>query len=133
MRNQHDTEDMVQNTFIRLMRDNTLFQSEEHEKAWLIRTATNVCKDFFRNRWRKVLSLEKVADVTEKDGPIIDETLKLVMDLPNKYKTVVYMYYYEGYSSVEIAEILKKNESTIRGYLSTARKLLKIQMEGDFE
>ena len=46
MKNQHDTEDMVQNTFIRLMRDNTKFESFEHEKAWLIRTATNLCKDF---------------------------------------------------------------------------------------
>ena len=55
MKTRLDTEDMVQNTFLRLMRDKTIFQSEEHEKAWLIRTATNLCKDHFKHWWSKTV------------------------------------------------------------------------------
>ena len=133
MKNQHDTEDMVQNTFIRLMKDDTQFQSEEHEKAWLIRTATNLCKDHFRSWWSKRVSMDEVAELTVDDSLLANDALKMVLELPDKYKTAVYMYYYEGYSTVEIAKILGKNESTIRGYLHTGRKLLKLEMEGDLK
>ncbi len=131
MKNRHDTEDMVQNTFIRLMRDKTRFESEEHEKAWLIRTAANLCKDYFRGWWSKTIGMDNVAEVAV-DAPLnIDETLNIVLGLPPKYKTVVYLYYYEGYSTVEIAKMLRQNESTVRSRLYTARNLLKIEMEGD--
>ena len=133
MKNQHDTEDMVQNTFLRLMKDDTQFQSEEHEKAWLIRTATNLCKDHFRSWWSKRVSMDEVAELTVDDSLLANDALKMVLELPDKYKTAVYMYYYEGYSTVEIANILGKNESTIRGYLHTGRKLLKLEMEGDLK
>jgi RNA polymerase sigma-70 factor (ECF subfamily) len=131
MKNKHDTEDMVQNTFIRLMRDNTEFQSEEHEKAWLIRTATNLCKDFFRSWWRKTVTIDHAKEVAVDGSIYIDDTIKKVMELPSKYKTTVYMYYYEGYSTTEISKILEKNVSTIKGYLHKGRKLLKIEMEGE--
>lgn len=133
MKNRHDTEDMVQNTFIRLMKDNTIFQSEKHEKAWLIRTATNVCKDFFRNRWTKTVGIDHATEVAVEEPLVIDDTLRQVMELPFKYKTAIYMYYYEGYSTVEIAKILGKNISTVKGYLHTGRKLLKMEMEGDLQ
>lgn len=133
MKNKQDTEDMVQNTFIRLMKDGTCFESIEHEKAWLIRTATNLCKDFFRSWWRRVVTIDDMTEISIDEPFTIDETLKKVLELPSKYKTVVYMYYYEGYSTVEIAKILNKNESTIRGQLYTSRKLLKIKMEGDLK
>lgn len=131
MKNQHDTEDMVQNTFIRLMSDKTLFESVEHEKAWLIRTAINCCKDYFKSWWQRTVMLkDKVIDV--EIAPFeIDDTLDKVLKLPPKYKIVVYMYYYEGYSTVEIAEILEKNESTIRSHLHLARKRLKMAIESD--
>lgn len=133
MKNQHDTEDMVQNTFIRLMKDGTYLTSAEHEKSWLIRTATNLCKDHFRSWWSKTVSMDDLAEVTVESPFIVDDTLKKVMALPSKYKTAMYLYYYEGYSSVEIARILSKNESTIRSYLYSGRKLLKIEMEGDLK
>lgn len=131
MKNRHDTEDMVQNTFIRLMKDNTRFESEEHEKAWLIRTAANLCKDYFRSRWSKTVGIDSAAEVAADSPPQIDETLSMVLALAPKYKTVTYLYYYEGYTTVEIARILGKKESTVRSRLHTARKLLKIEMEGD--
>ncbi|NMA66750.1 MAG: RNA polymerase sigma factor [Clostridiaceae bacterium] len=132
MKNQSDTEDMVQNTFLRLMRDKTVFQSTEHEKAWLIRTATNLCKDHFKNWWSKTVGIDQVTE-TASEQINLDYNLDLVKALPSKYKTPIYLYYYEGYSTAEIAKILKKNPSTVRSYLYKGRKLLKMEMEGDME
>ncbi|UNC91233.1 RNA polymerase sigma factor [Candidatus Contubernalis alkaliaceticus] len=133
MKNRHDTEDMVQNTFIRLMKDKTHFESEEHEKAWLIRTATNLCKDFFKNWWRKIVNIDTMAEVAADEPFADDDTLKKVMELPPKYKTIVYLYYYEGYRTKEIAKMLNINESTIRSQLATGRKILKIDLESDLK
>ncbi len=133
MKNESDTEDMVQNTFIRLMKDKTVFQSEEHEKAWLIRTASNLCKDHFKHWWSKTIGIDQTAETVVDQSFTTDSSLDMVMALPSKCKSAIYLYYYEGYSTVEIAKILKKNQSTVRGYLHTGRKLLKMEMEGDFE
>jgi RNA polymerase sigma factor (sigma-70 family) len=133
MKNKPDTEDMVQNTFIRLMKDKTVFESEEHEKAWLIRTATNLCKDHFKHWWSKTVSISNVPEAAVEQPFNIDSNLEKVLALPSKYKAAIYLYYYEGYSTVEIAKIMKKDPSTIRGYLHNGRKLLKMEMEGDFE
>jgi RNA polymerase sigma-70 factor (ECF subfamily) len=133
MKNQADTEDMVQNTFLRLMRDKTVFQNEEHEKAWLIRTATNLCKDHFRHWWSKTVGMDHAADAAVEQTFKTDSNLEKVLALPSKYKTLIYLYYYEGYSTVEIAKMLNKNQSTVRSWLSKGRKLLKMEMEGDLE
>lgn len=133
MKNPYDTEDMVQNTFIRLMKNNPFFESYEHEKAWLIRTATNLCKDHFKSWWSKTLHTDKMPELATNNSITIDETLAKVLALPSKYKTAIYMYYYEGYSSVDIARILGKKEATIRGYLAAGRKRLRLEMEGDFK
>lgn len=132
MKNVPDTEDMVQNTFIRLMKDKTVFQNEEHEKAWLIRTASNLCRDHFRHWWSKTVGIDQAKETAAEQDFSTDSSLEKVMALPSRIKTAVYLYYYEGYSTVEIAKILGKNESTVRGYLHTGRKLLKMEMEGDF-
>lgn len=133
MKNQADTEDMVQNTFLRLMRDKTVFQSEEHEKAWLIRTATNLCKDYFKHWWSKTVGIDNVSEVAIEQTFKVDGNLDKILALPPKYKTPIYLYYYEGYSTVEIARILKKNQSTVRSWLYKGRNLLKMEMEGDLE
>jgi len=90
---------------MRLMRDGTVFQSEEHEKAWLIRTATNLCKDYFRSWWSRRIGLEEITDVA------VDDPIKIV----------------------EIAKILGKKESTIRGYLHSGRKYLKLEIGGEIK
>jgi len=131
MKNRHDTEDMVQNTFIKLMRNRTVFESEEHEKAWLIKTAINLCKDHFRHWWSKTVAMDKAAVKAVEQPYDTDETYEMIMALPPKYKTAIYLYYYEGYSTVEIAKMLGKKPSTIRSHLHTARKLLHMEMEGD--
>lgn len=131
MKNKHDTEDLVQNTFIKLMNDGTVFESQEHEKAWLIRTATNLCKDHFRHWWSKTVGMDKIPEDAVEYSFDTDGTYEMIMSLPPKYKTVIYLYYYEGYSTAEIAKMLNKNHSTIRSHLHNARKLLKIKMEDD--
>jgi RNA polymerase sigma factor (sigma-70 family) len=133
MKNKPDTEDMVQNTFIRLMKDKTVFESAEHEKAWLIRTAVNLCKDHFRHWWSKTVGIDHASEIAVEQPFDTDSNLEAVMALPSKYRTAVYLYYYEGYSTAEIAKLLKKSPSTVRGYLHNGRKLLKMEMEGDFK
>lgn len=125
MKNSEDAADAVQETFIRLIRKAPAFENTEHEKAWLIRTASNICKDELKHWWRKHDDLDNYKETESTEKTEIDDVIMAVMDLPDKYKTVVYLYYYEGYTSVEIADILGKPKSTIRNYLHEARKILK--------
>lgn len=133
LKTQADTEDAVQNTFLRLIRSNPLFETEEHEKAWLIVTASNICRDQLRHWWRKREPLEDHRELSSPPLPEIDETLEAVLSLPEKYKTAIYLYYYEGYLSEEIASMLKKPSSTIRTYLQKGRELLRAKLGGDWE
>jgi len=134
MKNSADTEDAVQNTFCNLLKSRVTFESGEHEKAWLIRAAANVCKNTLKHWWRKRENLDDYQNLQAAKNPFdIDETFGEVMKLPDKYKTSVYLYYYEGYDSTEIAKILQKPQSTIRYYLACARKILceKLELGGD--
>ena len=132
MKNASDTEDAVQDTFIRLIKVAPAFESGEHEKAWLIRTASNVCQNVLKHWWRRRENLEDYHDIPAAEQIETDDVFKTVMELPDKYKSAVYLYYYEGYSSVEIAQILKKPQSTIRNYLHEARAILRERLGDDF-
>ena len=132
MKNTHDTEDMVQETFLRLLSSGVIFQSAEHEKAWLIVTASNLCKDTLKKWWRKT---EDIADPSlglQQPPFEINGVLEAILELPKDQKTVVYMYYYEGYSTADIARYLGCPHATVRSRLSRARKTLKLQLGGDF-
>ena len=133
MKNPADTEDAVQDTFVRLIGAGAAFESEEHEKAWLIRTASNVCKNVLRSWWRRGESLEDHENLCGEGIPDADDVLGAVLGLPDKYKTAVYLYYYEGYDSVEISQILGRPQSTIRNYLHEARGVLRSKLGGDFD
>ena len=132
MKNKADTEDAVEDTFFQLIKSGPVFESEEHEKAWLIRTASNICKNILKSWWRKKKNIEDCYDLSEPEKIATDDIIQVVMALPQKYKTVVYLYYYEGYNSAEIAAILKKPKSTIRNYLHEARGLLRERLGDDF-
>ena len=132
MKNPADTEDAVQDTFFQLIKSGPAFESEEHEKAWLLRTASNICKNALRHWWRRRENIEDFHDLPGSEGIETDEVLQTVMNLPDKYKAVVYLYYYEGYSSVEIAEILKKPQSTVRNCLRDARAILKERLGDEY-
>lgn len=131
MKNPSDTEDAVQETFYKLIQSAPAFENTEHEKAWLLQTAGNLCKNTVRNWWRKRENIEDHAHLQNNNHFEIDTTLEAVMGLPDKYKTVVYLYYYEGYNSAEIAAILKKPPSTVRNYLHEARGILEKKLGGD--
>ena len=128
LKNKADTEDAVQEVFLRLLKYKGTFESEEHRKAWLIVTASNYCKNFLKHWWRKRKDIEDYAEIIGETNFEIDEMMELILKLPDKYKTVVYLYYYEGYDSVQISKMLHKPGSTVRSYLSSARKMLKDEL-----
>ena len=129
MGNAADSEDATQSTFVKLMKARPTFTNEEHEKAWLIRVASNHCKDLLRSSARKGVPLESVAEpAADERGP--DLVLDAVLALDPKYKDVVYLHYYEGYSAADIARMLDKPSSTVRTHLCEARAILRKALGG---
>ncbi|MCR5737946.1 MAG: RNA polymerase sigma factor [Eubacterium sp.] len=129
LKNKQDTDDAVQEVFLKLLNYKGAFESEEHRKAWLIVTASNYCKNFLKHWWRKRKNIDDYTEIIGGASYEVDEMMELVLALPDKYKTAVYLYYYEGYDSAQIAKMLNKPAGTIRSHLSTARKMLKKEME----
>ena len=132
MKNRADTEDMVQETFLRLMGSGVEFLSTEHEKAWLIVTASNLCRDNLKKWWRKTENIEDPGLNLSQLPFEINGVLEAIMELPGDQKTVVYMYYYEGYTTADIAAHLHCPQATVRSRLARARKTLKRKLGGDF-
>lgn len=137
MKNMADAEDTVQDVFLRIMDKKPEFSNETHEKSWIIRTTINICKNKLNVFWNKnKCSLDDVAQTYSFDEYDTDNhVLKAVMSLPDKYRIAVHMYYYEGYSTPEIAKFTGKTESTVRSILKRARTQLKdvLKEEYDFE
>ena len=131
MKNSADAEDMVQETFIRLLRSGTSFASEQHEKAWLIVTVSNLCKSALRSPWQRRTGLDDMAEPPAAADVTPDETLEAVLALPEDYKLPVYLFYYEGYPTAEIARMLDVAPATVRSRLNRARKKLKLTLGGD--
>lgn len=124
MKNAPEAEDMTQETFLRLMSCRKAFENQRHEKAWLIVTASNLCKDTLKKWWRHNENLDDYDDLPQNDRETSSIVLDAILALPQDYKDAVYMYYYEGYTTAEIARYLKCPESTVRSRLSRARKQL---------
>jgi RNA polymerase sigma-70 factor (ECF subfamily) len=123
LRNTADAEDAVQDTFIRFMQKAPVFQGEEHEKAWLIKVASNVCKDMLRQR-DKVTELDEATMNTIADSEDDTHILEALMQIPEKFRIVLTLHYIEGYKVDEIAQIIKKTSSAVKMRLSKGRKLL---------
>ena len=122
-------EDIVQGVFERLMRRRPIFESREHEKAWLIRTAVNLCLSDLRTQSRHGdLPLDE--NIAGEFGDDSYEVLDAVQNLPVQDRYAVYLYYYEGYGVKEIGHLLKEPDGTISSRLSRARKKLKAILEG---
>lgn len=130
-----DADDVVQQTFVKLLTKNVNFTDEEHLKRWLIRVCINECNSLFSSFWRKNVNLfehnseeENVTNQSYEPSFTLQEDSDLyeaVKMLPAKCRIVVYLFYYEGYSTKEIAEIIHVREVTVRTRLVRARKLLK--------
>lgn len=131
--NSHDAYDAAQETFVRLMNYGKSFHNEEHEKAWLIRTAVNYCKDVLKSNHRKneicLESGEPIEAAAIAEG--YTDVYEAMMDLPEQYRVVLYLYYYEGYSLKEIAAMLKTNASTLRSRFAKAKELMKGYLQDD--
>ncbi len=128
-----DAEDIYQNVFIKLFKENKEFEDSEYEKRWLIRVTINECKMLFRRAFFK-REVELDENICE---PVSNEyetsVYSYVKQLPQKYRIVIYLHYYEGYKIEEISTILNKNEGTIKSQLSRARVMLKELMKEDFD
>lgn len=131
LKNTADAEDVVQTVFLKYTLSNQSFETADHEKAWLIRVTVNCCRDLLKSFFRKyTVSLEDIAEYTDRTTPEQSDVLEAVRSLPKKYREVVYLHYYEGYTAPEIAGILHQNPNTVYTHLSRARDLLKEMLGG---
>lgn len=131
LKNEADTEDIFQTVFLKYALHSAPFESEEHEKAWMIRVTINACKDLLRDFFRsKTVPLEQWQEYTPEQPSESREVLAAVLALPVKYRDVVYLHYYEGYTAVEISRLLGKNVNTVYTLLTRSRQKLKEMLEG---
>ena len=135
LKNRADAEDIVQDVFLRIIDKKPSFNDESHEKSWLIRATSNMCKNKVNMFWNKnKCSIDDVQEFAVSDKYNTDTSVfQAVMALGEKYRVVVYMYYYEGYSTPEIADVIGKNETTIRSLLHRARNKLKDMLKEDYD
>lgn len=134
LKNTQDAQDVCQNVFVKLLTEPRRFESSAHERAYVLRMASNACKDILKSPWRqRTCGLEAVAEVPAPeaaDGSV----LAAVNSLPSHYRAVIYLYYYEGYQAAEIAEILGMPAATVHTRLARGRAKLKDILGGmDYE
>ena len=121
----YDAQDICQEVFLKMLSRDLSFDSPEHEKAWIIRTTVNACKDHLRQSfYRKSTDLDS-ADAVAAPPPPENDLMDAVKRLPENERISLILHYYEGYSLREIAGFLGKRENTIAAYLSRARKRLR--------
>lgn len=134
LKNMTDAEDVLQDVFLKLIEKQPVFESDEHEKAWLIRVTINLCRNRLRSPWRYHRDLEDVSlTAPEPDWQEGSEVMEAVLALPEKYREVIHLFYYEDCSIAQIAGLLKKKEATVRSLLFRARAMLKKSLKGGVE
>lgn len=131
LNNRSDVEDVFQEVYLKYALHDVVFETEEHERAWLLRVAINACKDLKKSFWhRQTAALEDAGELSISDDnrEVLDAVLHLV---PPKYRDVIYLHYYEGYKAAEIAQIMGQKENTIYTWLTRARTQLKQMLGGE--
>lgn len=130
-RNKSDAEDVASEVFIKYFTSSQEFTDEQHEKAWLMRVTVNRCKDIMKSfRVKKTVPLEEAGEICRNDD---ERTVyNAVMELPKKYRFAVHLYYFEGYTTKEIAQMCGKSDQAIRARLSRARKMLRESLGEEF-
>ena len=131
MKNVPDAEDAAQNVFRKVMEQDMPFRDPEHEKAWLIVTARNECRDQLKHWWRKKREGAEALQHMSWEQPEDTGLKELIWALPEQDRLVLYLHYYQGYTSQEIAQLLGKKPSTVRTWLVRARQKLKLRMEAE--
>lgn len=134
LHNMSDAEEVLQDTLVKFLQTAPVFETARHEKAWLMRVAGNLSKN--RLDYNKVRMTDELSEELAADGR---EELSFVWDavktLPEKLRAVIHLFYYEGYSTAEIARLLDRNEATVRSDLHRGRAKLKETLKEayDFE
>ena len=132
LKNPADTEDIFQNVFLKYVLSPVVFESPEHEKAWLIRVTINACRDLVKSFFRsRTVPLEELLDQPAPLSEEHREVLEAVLALPRKYRDALYLHYYEGYTAAEIGKLLGKNTNTVYTLLTRAREQLRETLGGD--
>lgn len=133
-KNSFEAEDAFQEVFLKLYKNMYKIRDEEHLKAWLIRVTVNQCRSMAVSAWNKrTVALEMTEEMTKEQEPgDYSEVYEAVRKLPEKYRKVIYLYYYEELQIKEIAKILNRKESTIKTQLVRGRKLLNERLKGEF-
>ena len=134
MKCEADAEDCTEDVFVKVLTGNTAFADQAHERKWLTVTAINLCKDKLKSFSRKNVGSIDDGRMPELAAPEQEDRSHVrdaVFSLPPNHKDVIWLYYYEGYSTDEIARLLDRPASTIRNRLKDARKKLKTLLEGE--
>ena len=126
LKNEADTEDIFQTVFLKYLLSPVVFESEEQEKAWLIRVTSNACKDLLKSFFRsRTTSLDDLLERPAELPPDHREVLEAVLSLPRKYREVIYLHYYEDYTAPQISRILGKKVNTIYTLLTRSKQMLR--------
>lgn len=134
MKSASDAEDCAEDVFVKVLTGEITFNDEVHERNWLTVAAINLCKDRLKRCKRKaVMPIDDEPELAAPEQEDRSDVPEAVRSLPVKYKDVIWLYYYEGYQTDEIAEILGRPPSTIRNQMRDARKLLKDKPGGEYK
>lgn len=135
IQSKEDAEDILQNVFMKLLMHQKKFDGSDHLRRWLIRVAVNECNSLWTSSWRKRVELKDISEwdmagnASSHNLSEYKELYAAMHTLPPKLRIVIHLFYYEEYSTREIASLLHILEATVRTRLSRARKLLKIQLD----
>lgn len=134
LRNDADTEDIFQTVFLKYVLSSVSFENEEHEKAWFIRVTINACKDLLKSFFhRHTVSLDDVIEHPIELSPDYQDVWEAVISLPQKYRDVVYLHYFEDYTAPQISRILGKNVNTIYTLLTRSKQMLRERLGGGYD
>lgn len=133
LKNEADTEDIFQTVFLKYVLSSVCFENDEHEKAWFIRVTINACKDLLKSFFRsRTVSLDEVLEQPAEIAPDYRDVWEAVLSLPQNYRNVVYLHYFEDYTAPQISCILGKNVNTIYTLLTRAKQMLREKLGGSY-
>ena len=134
LKNDADTEDIFQTVFLKYVLSPVCFENEEHEKAWFIRVTINACRDLLKSFFcRRTLPLDAAAELPAQLPPDYRDVWEAVFSLPQKYRDVVYLHYFEDYTAPQISRILGKNVNTVYTLLSRSKQMLREKLGDGYD
>ena len=134
LKNDADTEDIFQTVFLKYVLSSVSFENDEHEKAWFIRVTINACKDLLRSFFRgHTVSLDEVPEQPAELPPDYRDVWDAVFSLPQNYRDVGYLQYFEDYTAPQISRILGKNVNTVYTLLTRSKRMLREKLGGEYD